>query len=96
MFVVSALVQSEDVAEFRVELADWLDDAVAVAHRMYSEEDGTISIFVDYPSEHEARCAAATLKETWPFRSASPADDGRYTFVLRAASGSPRVPVAQR
>jgi len=27
MFVVSALVQGEDVAEFRAELADWLDDA---------------------------------------------------------------------
>ena len=35
MFVVSALVQGEDVAEFRAELADWLDDAGALDHQMY-------------------------------------------------------------
>jgi hypothetical protein len=94
MFVVSALVQGEDVAEFRAELADWLDDAGALDHQMYSEEDGTISIFVDYPSEFEARRAAAGFKEAWPFRSASAADDANI-FVFRAASGSPRISIAQ-
>lgn len=87
MFVVSALVHGDDVAEFRTDLEDWLDDAGALDHRMYPEDDGMISIFVDYSSEYEARRAAAGLKQTWPFRSASAADDGRYILVLRAASG---------
>jgi hypothetical protein len=95
MFVVSALVQVEDVAEFRAELADWLGDAGALDHRMYPEEDGTVSIFVDYPSEPEARRAAAGLHETWPFRSATADDDGRFVFVFRAAVNSPGVSVAE-
>lgn len=95
MFVVSALVEVEDVAEFRAELADWLDDAGALDHRMYPEDDGTISIFVDYPSESEARRAGAGLQETWPFQSATAADDGRFVFVFRAAVSSPGVSVAQ-
>jgi hypothetical protein len=90
MFTVCAVVESDDILEFRDELADWLESSDAPAHRVYPEGDGSISIFLDYPTEYEAREAAAALTQTWPFEWASPADDGRYVFVFQRAASSGR------
>ena len=90
MFVVSALARGDDLGEFRDELAAWLEHAGALSHRMYPDEDGSISIFLDYASESEAHRTAAQLKEAWPFWSASLDSEGRYVFVFRAALSDPR------
>lgn len=90
MFVVSALVESSDIRDFRAELLDWLEGAKALDYRLYEEDDGSISIFLDYATEDEARDVATELEQAWPFRSASLVDDGRFLFVLKAASSSPR------
>lgn len=86
MFTVSVMVHEGDAASFHDEFRDWLETSRAVADRIYPEEDGSISIFLDYASETDASNAARELKETWPFESAALVDDGRYVFVFRAAA----------
>lgn len=85
MYTVSAEVDGNETCYFARELEDWLAKSTAVDARTYPEGDGSVSVFLDYVTEHEARLAAIEFRNYWPFEFASLVDDGRYIFVFRHA-----------